>query len=135
MPNGLPGVETRMAVIFSEFVVRRGLPLERFVELCCANPARANGLWPRKGAILPGSDADLAVWDPATTRVVRSAELHMATDYTPYEGIEVSGWPETVIVGGRVVVEGGRLADAVAPGRPLRAAPLVFPTPAVAPLA
>ena len=109
MPNGLPGVELRLPVIFSEFVARRGLSPERFVELCCANPARANGLWPRKGSIQPGADADLVIWDPAARTTVRSADLHMATDYTPYEGRELVGWPSTVVVGGTVIVANGLL--------------------------
>ncbi|TDC19601.1 dihydropyrimidinase [Streptomyces sp. 8K308] len=124
MPNGLPGVETRMPVLFSELVVGRGLPAERFVEVLCANPARLNGLYPRKGVIAPGADADLALWDPSTTREIRSAELHMATDYTPYEGRRVTGWPTTVVVGGRVVVADGHLADPTPRGQHLRSAPL-----------
>jgi dihydropyrimidinase len=134
MPNGLPGVETRLPVVFSELVVRAGLPLERFVALCCTNPARANGLFPRKGLLAPGSDADVVVFDPDARRVVTAGELHMATDYTPYEGLEVTGWPETVIVGGRVVVERGELVDGRPTGRALRAAELAFGDPRVAPL-
>jgi len=134
MPNGLPGVEMRMPVIFSEFVVGRGLPLERFVELCCATPARVNGLWPRKGVIQPGADGDVVIWDPHQTRVVHSEELHMATDYTPYEGRTVTGWPEVVIVNGRVLVDHGTLVHDGTPGRALPAAPLKFLTGRVAPL-
>jgi dihydropyrimidinase len=121
MPNGLPGVETRLPVIFSEYVVRRGLPVTRFVELTAANPARANGIYPRKGTLLPGADADLALWDPARRWTLTAGELHMATDYTPYEGTEVTGRPVTVIVGGRVVVHGGALADPAPGGRHLAA--------------
>jgi dihydropyrimidinase len=134
MPNGMPGVETRLPVIFSELVVKAGLPVERFVALCCANPARANGLWPHKGTLLPGSDGDLVIWDQSSTRTVTTSSLHMATDYTPYEGLEVTGWPETVVVGGRVVVEGGELVDSEPRGRALRASELRFVTPQVAPL-
>ncbi|WP_326595357.1 dihydropyrimidinase [Streptomyces sp. NBC_01803] len=117
MPNGLPGVETRMPVLFSELVVKRGLPLGRFVAALCANPARLNGLYPRKGVIAPGADADFALWDPSVTREVRGSGLHMATDYTPYEGLPVTGWPSTVVVGGRVVVDDGHLTDAAPHGR------------------
>lgn len=117
MPNGLPGVETRLPVLHNELVVRRGLPLEHFVALTAANPARLNGIYPRKGALLPGSDADLAIWNPTTVATVSSASLHMATDYTPYEGCNVTGWPETVLVRGRVVVNGGQLARNPPPGR------------------
>jgi dihydropyrimidinase len=119
MPNGLPGVETRLPVIFSEYVVRRGLPVTRFVELTAANPARANGIYPRKGTLLPGADADLALWDPTRKWTLTTGELHMATDYTPYEGTEVTGRPVTVIVGGRVVVHDGDLVDPAPGGRHL----------------
>ena len=86
MPNGLPGVETRLPVIFSTYVVDRGLPLTAFVALTSTNPARTNGLYPRKGCLMPGSDADIAIWDPGC-EWTRHRNLHMATDYTPYEGM------------------------------------------------
>ncbi|NHI17704.1 dihydropyrimidinase [Microbacterium excoecariae] len=107
MPNGLPGVETRLPVIFSEFVSKRGLSPRRFVEATAANPAKVNGLYPRKGTLRPGSDADIVLWDPAATWTIRTGDLHMATDYTPYEGMEVTGRPADVFVRGeRVVAEG-----------------------------
>lgn len=120
MPNGLPGVETRMPVLFSELVVKRGLPVRRFVEALCANPARLNGLYPRKGVIAPGADADFALWDPTATTEIRATDLHMATDYTPYEGISITGRPTTVVVAGRPVVAAGRLLDPAPHGRHLR---------------
>lgn len=110
MPNGLPGVETRLPVFFSEFVIGLGLSLERFVQLTASNPARLNGIYPQKGTISPGSDADLVIWDPTLSREVRIDDLHMATDYTPYEGRVVTGWPVTTIVRGNVVVEDGAFA-------------------------
>jgi dihydropyrimidinase len=121
MPNGLPGVETRLPVIFSEYVARRGLPITRFVELTAASPARTNGLYPRKGNLLPGADADVAIWDPTRQWTVTSADLHMATDYTPYEGMSLAGRVSTVIVGGRIVVDNGRLIDPTPHGRHLAA--------------
>jgi len=124
MPNGLPGVELRMPVIFSEFVHKARLPVERFVELCCTAPAQANGIWPQKGELLPGSDADLLIWDPAATRCVRAAGLHMATDYSPFDGLGVTGWPETVLVRGEVVVDHGQLAETRPRGRAVRAHPI-----------
>jgi dihydropyrimidinase len=124
MPNGLPGVETRLPVIFSELVAKRGLPVERFVEVVAENPAKLNGLYPRKGVVAPGSDADIVLWDPAARYQLRSADLHMATDYTPYEGLDATGRPDTVLVGGRVLVEGGKLLDETPHGRHIPAAPL-----------
>ena len=126
MPNGLPGVETRLATIFSSYVVDQGLPLTRFVELTAANPARANGLYPRKGSLLPGADADIAIWDPREAWTISTDTLHQGTDYTPYEGRSVTGRPKTVLVRGRLVVDDGQLVDAAPRGRHLRAQRLVF---------
>ena len=126
MPQGLPGVEFRMPVLFGEFVSKRGLSVERFVELCCENPARANGIYPEKGAILPGSDADIVIWDPLKIRVIQGTDLHMATDYSPYDGLEIVGWPETAFVRGHVVLDRGNLADSTARGRSVRARPMHF---------
>lgn len=124
MPNGLPGVETRMPVVYSSYVAGRGLPVTRFVEVVAANPARLNGLYPRKGALLPGSDADIVLWDPTARWTMRSQDLHMATDYTPYEGMELTGRPRTVLVGGRVVVLGGELIDPRPGGRGVPSGPV-----------
>lgn len=124
MPNGLPGVETRLPVIFSEHVVGRGLSLGRFVEVTAANPARVNGLYPTKGALQPGSDADIAIWDPSLEWTVTTEALHMATDYTPYEGMAVTGRPMTVLVRGRVVVEEGVLVSDEPQGRHVPAGPV-----------
>jgi dihydropyrimidinase len=111
MPNGLPGVETRLPVIFSEYVSKQNLSASQFVKLTASNPARANGIYPRKGALLPGSDADFALWDPTAEWTVRSTGLHMKTDYTPYEGMKLVGRPVTVAVRGQVVVTDGILTS------------------------
>ncbi|NUP25966.1 MAG: dihydropyrimidinase [Nocardia sp.] len=126
MPNGLPGVEMRLPVIFSHYVDGAGLSPSRFVELTATNPARTNGLYPRKGSLMPGSDADIALWDPELEWTVAADELHMATDYTPYEGRRLRGKPVTVLVGGFVVVDDGRLVDATPRGRHLQSDPLDF---------
>jgi dihydropyrimidinase len=123
MPNGLPGVETRLPVAFTQLVVRGGMPLERFAAVFAANPARLNGL-DRKGVIAAGADADLVVLDPAEVRPARSADLHMPTDYTPYEGLELAGWPATVVSGGRVVVDAEGWHDPGPVGRRLDSAVL-----------
>lgn len=124
MPNGMPGVETRLPVTFTELVIRRGLPVQRFVALTAANPARLNGIHPQKGVIAPGCDADLILMDPLERRTVHAGSLHMATDYTPYEGRELAGWPSTVIVGGAVVIDGGAVVNDSPRGRALISAPL-----------
>jgi len=124
MPNGMPGVETRLPVVFDRFVASGRISAERFVALTAAMPARLNGLYPRKGTISPGSDADLVVFDPAATRVVSAGALHMQTDYSPYEGREVTGWPVTVLSRGRVVVDRGDVQDPGPVGEFVAAGPI-----------
>lgn len=123
MPNGLPGVETRLPVTFTQLVEHGGMSLERFVAMFATNPTRLNGL-PLKGTITPGADADLVVVDPTRRRTVTSADLHMATDYTPYEGRELTGWPSTVISAGRVVVDEDGFHDPGPVGRTLHSSPI-----------
>lgn len=103
--NGVPGIETRMPLLFSEGVGKGRLSLNQFVALTSTNAAKIYGLHPRKGTIAVGSDADIAIWDPNWKRTISETMLHDNMDYTPYEGREVSGWPRTVINQGRVVVE------------------------------
>ena len=102
--NGVPGIEVRMPLLFSEGVGKGRLSLNEFVALTSTNAAKIYGLHPRKGTIAVGSDADLAIWDPAWKRTISQSMLHDNMDYTPYEGMEVTGWPRTVITQGRVVV-------------------------------
>jgi len=123
MPNGLPGVETRLPVAYTQLVVNNGMPIERFVAMFATNPARLNGL-PTKGAITAGADADLVVINPLERRTATHTDLHMATDYTPYEGRELAGWPTTVISGGRVVLDGDGFHDPGPVGRALHSAAL-----------
>ena len=106
--GGHAGVEPRMGIVYTEGVARRGFSLERFVDLTSANAARILGLYPRKGAIAPGSDADIAILDPSVDRVLRKEDLH-ETDYSPWEGWQVAGWPVLTILRGKVAVEDGRL--------------------------
>jgi len=108
LPYGLPGVETLLPLLLEEGVNGGRISLERLVELLCERPARALGLWPRKGVLAVGADADVVVVDPQEKRTIRANGLHMATDFSPYEGREVVGWPRMTVVRGRVVVEEGR---------------------------
>ncbi len=123
MPNGLPGVETRLPVAYTQLVVNNGMPIERFVAMFATNPARLNGL-PAKGTIAAGADADLVVIDPLERRTVTHTGLHMATDYTPYEGRELAGWPTIVISGGRVVLDRDGFHDPGPVGRALHSVAL-----------
>lgn len=103
--NGVPGLETRMPLLFSEGVARGRLTLNQFVALTSTNAAKIYGLHPRKGTIAIGADADIAIWDPHWERTITRSMLHDNMDYTPYEGRTVTGWPRVVINRGRVVVE------------------------------
>lgn len=107
--NGVPGLETRLPLLFSEGVGKGRISLERYVALTAANPAKAYGLYPRKGVIRVGSDADLVIWDTDRHVTITSEMLHDRVGYTPYEGMQVQGWPETTICRGKVVVNGGQL--------------------------
>lgn len=107
VPGGLPGVETRLPLLFTRGVGSGRLSLEKLVELWSAGPARAFGLYPRKGLIAVGSDGDLTLIDPARSKTLKASELHMHSDCLPYEGWEVQGWPPTTILGGKVIVTNG----------------------------
>ncbi len=112
VPNGIPGLETRLPLLFSEGVGKERIELTQFVALTATNPARIYGLYPRKGTIAVGSDADVAVWDPVREVTISNQLLHHNVDYTPYEGMKVRGWPETVISRGELVVDnGGMIAE------------------------
>jgi dihydropyrimidinase len=114
--GGNVGAEARMGIAWSEGVVKRGMSPERFAAITSTNAARIFGLYPRKGAIAPGSDADLALIDPAVRKTLTRDDFHV-TDYSPWEGWQVQGWPVTTILRGRVVVEDGRLVDDRRDGR------------------
>ncbi len=121
--NGLPGLELRLPLLFSEGVRTGRLTLNRFVELASTNAAKLYGLDGRKGSIAVGMDADLAIWDPERTVTVTAGMMHDNAGYTPYEGRTLTGWPETVIGRGRVVVRDGRLRAAPGSGAFLPCAP------------
>ncbi|MBI4190418.1 MAG: amidohydrolase family protein [Betaproteobacteria bacterium] len=105
--GGNAGVEPRLAIMYTEMVGRRGYSLQKFVDLTATNAAKIMGLYPRKGALAPGSDADIAVLDASAKRTVRKEMLH-ATDYSPWEGHEIDVWPSMTILRGKVKVEDGR---------------------------
>jgi dihydropyrimidinase len=111
-PGGIPGVETRLPILFSEGVLKKRITRQRFVELVSTNPARIMGLAPAKGDIRVGADADLIILDPAREVSLDEKNLHQHVDYTPFAGMNIRGWPETVLVRGRVVIEGGTLRAA-----------------------
>lgn len=117
IPNGIPGVETRLPILFSEGVGKGRIDLHQFVALTATNHAKTYGLYPRKGTIAVGSDADVAIWDPDLTRTVRHVDLHDGADYSPYEGLSLTGWPTTVVLRGKVMVRDGELEGNIGDGQ------------------
>ncbi len=112
VPNGIPGVETRLPILFSEGVGKGRISLNDFVALTSTNHAKLYGLYPRKGTIAVGADADIAIWDPDLERTIRQKDLHHGADYTPYEGLSVRGWPvEILLAGQRAVKQGAMLSQ------------------------
>jgi dihydropyrimidinase len=119
IPNGIPGLETRMPLLYSEGVLGGRISLNRFVELTATNPAKAYGLHPRKGTIAVGTDADLVIWNEGE-RVIRNADLHHDVDYTPYEGMRLQAWPAVTLSRGEVVWDGQAFTGRAGRGRFLR---------------
>ncbi|MDT7950675.1 MAG: dihydropyrimidinase [Acetobacteraceae bacterium] len=130
IPNGVPGLATRLPILFSEGVRKGRISLETFVQLTAANPARLFGLYPRKGTIAPGADADLVLWDPAKRVTISNDLLQQAIDYTPYEGLEATGWPVMTLRRGEVAMRDGRVQAEPGSGQFLARAPysLIRPT-------
>jgi len=120
---GVPNLETLMPMLYSEGVRSGRLSLERFVELTATNPARIMGLYPRKGTLSVGSDADLAIWDPTHSRTIRAAEMHSASDFDIFEGTTVVGWPILTLSRGDVVFESGKATERAGRGRLLHRNP------------
>lgn len=127
IPNGIPGLETRMALLYSEGVLKGRMTANRFVELTATNPAKTYGLHPRKGTIAIGSDADLVIWDEREF-VVRNERLHHAVDYTPYEGMTLQAWSGLTLSRGEVVWDGSQCLSTPGQGQFLACdAPSILP--------
>ncbi len=108
VPPGIPGIETRLPLMFNEMVINQALPLCEFVRLNCTNPAEIFGI-KNKGDIKEGYDADICIWDPDLKWEIKQEELHQDVDYTPYEGMQIKGKPETVILRGNLIIENQQL--------------------------
>jgi dihydropyrimidinase len=116
IPNGIPGLETRLPLLYSEGVLAGRITLQKFVELTATNPAKAYGLHPRKGTIAVGSDADLVVWDERAL-TIDNAQLHHAVDYTPYQGMGLKAWPGLTLSRGEVVWDGKNFTGTAGRGK------------------
>ena len=108
-PGGIPGVETRVPLLFSEGVLTNRIDLKRFVELVSTNPAHIMGLSPQKGSIEIGRDADLLILDPTEEKIISPEILHQHVDYTPFAGMSVKGWPKIVMLRGEILIRDGKL--------------------------
>ena len=109
IPNGIPGLETRLPLLFSEGVLKNRISINKFVEITSLKPAKIYGLYPKKGSISIGSESDLVVWDTNIKKKIKNEDLNHSVDYTPYEDMEVNAWPNTIISRGSVVVKEGAL--------------------------
>ncbi len=129
VPNGVPGLASRLPILFSEGVAAGRITASDFVRLTATQPARLFGLHPKKGSVMPGADADLVLWDPARRITLTNALMQHAIDYTPYEGLAVTGWPVATVRRGEVVMQDGRVQAEPGSGRYLP----VGPYPMIAP--
>ena len=129
IPNGIPGLAARLPILFSEGVSKGRITLDHFVRLTATNPARLMGLAPRKGVIAIGADADLALWDPTKKAIIKNPLMQHAIDYTPYDGLEVTGWPVATIRRGEVVMRDGVVQAEPGSGQFLPRAPYDFIAP------
>jgi dihydropyrimidinase len=127
IPNGAPGVETRLTLVHNGGVRQNRISLNRFVELCSTTPAKMFGLFPRKGTIAVGSDADIVVFDPKKKQTLSVKTLHMRVDYNPYEGTVVEGAPSVVISQGKVIIESEKFVGKKGAGRFIKRGPSQAP--------
>jgi dihydropyrimidinase len=109
VPNGIPGVETRLPILWSKGVMEGRITANQFVALTSTNHAKMYGLYPQKGSVAVGFDADIVLWDANRKEVIRQEIMHHGADYTPYEGLTVTGWPVMTILRGKPVAQEGKI--------------------------
>ncbi|MBI1745252.1 MAG: dihydropyrimidinase [Acidobacteria bacterium] len=117
IPNGAPGIETRLMLLYNGGVLPGRISLNKFVDLVSTTPAKMFGLFPRKGAICVGADADLVIFNPHAEKTLGLRSLHMRVDYNPYEGTKVKGVPETVLSRGKVIIDNGKFTGRAGAGQ------------------
>jgi dihydropyrimidinase len=118
-PTGVPGIEERIPLMYN-LVSQGKISLRRFTDLCCANPAKLFGMYPQKGVIAPGSDADITIIDPEKQAAISAKNLHSNVDYSAYEGFAVKGWPVCTVSRGEVIARGGEFTGGAGRGRFLK---------------
>jgi len=129
VPGGVASVQTSVGMLYAEGVKKGRLSLQRFVQVTATNPAKLFGLWPSKGTLAPGSDADIVVIDPERRHRISHAERQSRSDFEPYDGYQLTGWPVTVIARGDVIVEAGQVISNPGRGQFLRRARFQPPDP------
>jgi dihydropyrimidinase len=117
VPNGIPGVAARLPILFSEGVKKGRISLSEFVALTATNHAKMYGLYPTKGSIMVGADADIAIWDADKTVTLSQDLMQHGSDYTPYEGMEVTGWPIKTLLRGALIADNGQIVGAPGMGQ------------------
>jgi dihydropyrimidinase len=117
IPNGMPGIEARLALLYTFGVGQGRLSLNRWVEVCCTDPAKIFGLYPKKGTLAPGADADIVIFDPQREVTLTQEVLHEQVDYTPYEGFNLRGYPDVTIARGQVLCQDGEFIGPKGYGR------------------
>jgi dihydropyrimidinase len=120
IPHGAPGIETRIPILFSEGVTKEKISITKFVEVTATNPAKLAGLYPQKGTLSIGSDADIMIIDPEKEVTISNKNLHSKTDFTPFEGWEVKGYPITTISRGTILVKDCKLVAEAGRGKFLK---------------
>jgi dihydropyrimidinase len=108
IPNGHPAIENRMELLYSEGVDKGRITLNKYVEVACTNPAKIFGMFPRKGTLAPGSDADIVIFDPNQRHRLSAGTHHMNVDYSAYEGWELTGKVQAVILRGKIAIDKGK---------------------------
>jgi len=129
IPNGVPGVGSRLPIIFSEGVSKGRIDLNTFAKVTATNAARLFGLYPKKGTIAIGSDADLVLWDAKREVTITNALLQHAVDYTPYEGLDVTGWPVATLLRGKLAMQDGKVLNSPGDGQFLAREPYDYIKP------
>jgi dihydropyrimidinase len=125
--QGVADLETLMPMLFSQGVVKRRLSVSRFVELTSTNAAKLFGLYPQKGTIAVGADADLVVWDPEQRRTIDGASMQSRAGYSVYDGFDVQGWPVYTVSRGEIVMDRGTVTAERGRGRWVRRGPTAAP--------